>query len=613
MDTHAGPGQDSVHSCPRPDDSEIVRAPPNNSLVREANAEPPTPLPDLAGVVFMPLPGSGTLLRPQTLTPEHIRQWIDTANALAARYLTPFTPGPLTQTQVNFTRYETRELLRAIRELESRKAALAPTVNSTVESSLFLNRMNYRLRLGRLFRINDLPREILKEIFHYVVWSWPDPTRGHKSREAVAGVCTLWREMMLSDPNMWNVIWFKDDRGGCNIEKAKIWFQRSAAAHKWIRISDGREALPMSSETMREIVSTINEGWSTIKVLVVIIHHWEPCNILLDALNQVLKETEPMVLSRLEIHRTSHPYLSVGSNQPAADPPALFGGASVPSLRHFAIQGIHINWNTSILAHLTTFDMRRISLSHGPTLIQFRNVLASSPLLRKLVLDGAGPNYVGLPTDRTLPPIPLVHLKLLILVDVSAVFGVYTLSQFSAPNLRDLTLMNLTGENYGQLYRKMTGSFPGCKILTIYSAAMEISRTMDGREVMNPQLRTTMMKWLHSMPELEFLRLSLVDRHLLELFVSHWPEPPHEDAALIGPKIKILEFQSIEEQHLLPMMTERKAQGHPFQKVYIREPTAAQLAHNRLASIEGAMAPGGRVWVMRIGAKSPEELELQDS
>ncbi|KAH6917001.1 hypothetical protein BKA70DRAFT_319518 [Coprinopsis sp. MPI-PUGE-AT-0042] len=610
MENNAGPSQEPVGSYSRPlDGPSLADLPP----LRGATAEPPTPLPDLAGVVFMPLPGSGTLLRPQTLTQEHIRQWIDTANALAGRYLEPFEPGPLTQTQINYTRYETQELLRAIRELERRKAALAPAVNSTVESSLFLNRMNYRLRLGRLFRINDLPREILKEIFHYVVWSWPDPTRGHKSREAVAGTCTLWREMMLADPNMWNVIWFKDDSGGCNIEKAKLWFQRSAAAHKWIRISDGREAHPMTSENMREIVSTINTSWSTVKVLVVILHHWDPCNILLAALQQVNREMEPMVLSRLEMHRTSHPYISVGSNQPALEAPSLFGGASVPTLRHFALQGIHINWNTSSLAHLTTFDLRRISLSHGPTLTQFRDILSSSPFLRKLVLDGAGPNYVGLPQDRTLPPIVLPRLKLLILVDVSAVFGVYTLSQIAAPNLRDLTLMNLTGENYGQLYRKMTGAFPGVKILTVYSASMEFSRTMDGREVMNPKLRAIMLKWLHSMPELTFLRLSIVDKHLLELFVSSWPEPQQPESVIIGPQVKILEFQSVEEQWLLPMMNTRKALGYPFQKVYIREPTAAQLAHNRLAAIEGAMAPGGRVWVMRIGAKSPEEIELQDS
>jgi len=71
--------------------------------------------------------------------------------------------------------------------------------------------------------------------------------------------------------------------------------------------------------------------------------------------------------------------------------------------------------------------------------------------------------------DEPILPIELPHLRTLVVADFTRQYAMYLFAQFNAPNVNDLTLMNLCGEDYLPLFLQLTSAFPKVKLLTAYS------------------------------------------------------------------------------------------------------------------------------------------------
>src|SRR6202030_2282743 len=104
---------------------------------------------------------------------------------------------------------------------------LAPTINDGLEVTYTELRVKRDMVYWRIFRINELPTEILANIFRYVVWSSPKPHVGVKFRLWITWVCRHWRRIAISDFTLWNAIWIRDVPPH---EQSLTWFERAGTA-----------------------------------------------------------------------------------------------------------------------------------------------------------------------------------------------------------------------------------------------------------------------------------------------------------------------------------------------------------------------------------------------
>ncbi|KAJ3709904.1 hypothetical protein C8R42DRAFT_534275, partial [Lentinula raphanica] len=254
-----------------------------------------------------------------------------------------------------------------------------------------------------------------------------------------------------------------------------------------------------------------------IRILIIILENWEPILSVLKWMSDYGKEgVRPLKIEQLEIHRTGSPYQwpSLVWRGTKFNPVnhsvflySLFGGKYVPELKCFTIDSVNIDWvNTTSLDNLQTLDLRRIPLDLGLTLSRFRQILASSPMLTKLSLDGVGP--AGDPTVvNNYRAIDLPHLHTLLLVNFAAPVHKNLVSHFTAPNLKDLTIFNFQGSNHGPFYEFMIGRFQKIKLLTLHQISCPV------------QILPVMIKWLDSMPLLAYVRVSALEHDILQAFL----------------------------------------------------------------------------------------------
>ncbi|EAU92814.1 hypothetical protein CC1G_01859 [Coprinopsis cinerea okayama7 len=558
------------------------------------------------------------LVEPVKLKASQIQQYIAMADKRTKMILDAWKIRVLTEEERQKCIEQTRHLVRVIRGLEAKKDEVAPLINPQLETTLFMARLEWRVTFGRVFRFHELPTEIISNIFHLVSWSASNPTLGQRARARITSVCRLWRKVALEDPTLWNVVWFK--YSGCeqDLQRASVWFDRAGDSPKDVRISDGGQQQPLPVQCMERILAQVSKKWTTIRILVVLVHNWDPALMILSSLRSVAQASEPMMMRRFELHRTGSPYVQVGVGyfpDGYRQPMPVFGGLHITTLEHFSLNGIHIDWNRSHLTNLTVLDLRRIALNKGPTLQQFRAMLTSSPLLRKLILDGAGPSLAGREQDP--PPIVLNNLRVLVLVDFSASYGTFLLSLFKAPYVRDLTLMNLVGEDYTPFFSAMTGEYREVRILTLYNSELRATvPSMDGPDTVDPRLINTVVRWLCLMPHITYLRIGTLRLNFFEIFLRYWNyakgnQPPSQIP--VSPRLEILEWQSMDTNVIGAWLTRRKQMGVPIKKLYIGEITASKIDQTQHEALTSALAPGGDIYLLRAGHKSPEEAAaLQD-
>ncbi|KAF8274157.1 hypothetical protein EI94DRAFT_1714845 [Lactarius quietus] len=436
-----------------------------------------------------------------------------------------------------------------------------------------------KVLLWRTFPFNSLPAEIIVNIFRYATWSTLNSFEGVLLRFRLTWICQHWRHIAIHDQTLWNTIWFKDPKIGYN--RSRLFFERAGTATLDLRIEDDNKTRvnpdqPMTGEEMQQIMDIVTTKSNQIRMLIVVVELWPPVLVLLDSLHRSSKSLRQF--ERVEIHRTGRPYRWDGPGYPLCDYDhalTLCNGRT-GLITSLCLNGLHLDWDKCPFANLTTLDLRRMPPDLGPSLKRFREMLKSSPNLRKLSLDGAGPVPPTHPTKRPVPPVLLPRLESFIIGDMPISFAVFCAGVIHAPGLRELTLLNLGGNDHAPLLQALTDKFPDLLILTLYCLNVAISASKE----------RVMAQWLLSMPKVKFLRIAGMQPHMFNIF-SHGRfhnrddiplDPgPEEKAATEAtgsripfcPHLEAIEVQHINTKDVIKLVRARIEFGVPLKKLYI--------------------------------------------
>ncbi|KAL0569496.1 hypothetical protein V5O48_012464 [Marasmius crinis-equi] len=547
--------------------------------------------------------------------------------ATIEHHLGSWNPHPLSRKEIDDIRQECSKLSLEVERLTASRPK-PPEMDQQLEQILWLKRLEYRIKYFRIFPINDLPNEIISNILRFVIWSAPNPTLGIQWRLQITWVCKQWRHAAISDPTIWNAVWFRD---APPFTRSLTWVERAGSAQLDLRINDN-DGRTYTDNDIKPLLVELQPKLSNIRMLILLFENWEPIFALLKWLEEAGRSGVEFNIERFELHRTGSPYIWPGMHfDPVGYGDALFtlfGGQKVPSLSYFTVNGVHLDWNKSVLENLTTLDLRRMPVTLCPSLHRFRELLRLSPRLEKLSLDGAGPS--GTPNPKHgLPVIECNHLKTLVVANFTVQYIHSIISHFNAPKLLDLTFMNLFQADYGPLYEYVTSRFPTVKLLTLYTIELLPS-------AVNPFVR-----WLNSMPNLTYLRAAALPPNVLGCFLYE-PEnlvrhpllkdqelasrmqirpdpsrsptanrrrrlPKAEDAKIVCPSLRVIECQRMEEGLLCDFGKSRQMMGVPVQKIYISPDMAKEMKHATYVECKKYFA---NINIIDIGAKTPEEEEL---
>ncbi|KAI0308142.1 hypothetical protein B0F90DRAFT_1813458 [Multifurca ochricompacta] len=413
-----------------------------------------------------------------------------------------------------------------------------------------------KILLWRLFPFNDLPVEIVINIFRYAVWSTHSSSGGVLSRFRLTWVCKRWRHIAVHDQTLWNTISIKDPK--ISYSRSKLFFERAGTTPLDLRIEDDSKTRvnsdrPMTGDDMQRIMDIFITKSGQIRVFIVIVEMWPPILVFLDTLH---KSSRPFrQLERVEIHRTGRPYRWDGPGYPLSEyqHALTLCNGDTRLVNNLCLNGIHLNWDKCRLANLTSLDLRRMPPDLGPSLERFREILESSPNLKKLSLDGAGPVQPTSAPRCPYPPVVLPKLESLVLGDTFIAYAIFCAGTIHAPNVREMTLLNLVGEDHAPLLKALTGKFPELLILTLY--CLNVQKI--------PQNGRIMAQWLLSMPKVKFMRVAAMKSHMFMPFLGDGrlhitddlplPPNPEEEAAILanGSRINVLpNLEAIEVQRI---------------------------------------------------------------
>ncbi len=430
-----------------------------------------------------------------------------------------------------------------------------------------------------MFPFNNLPVEIVVNIFRFAAWSTTNSPEGILLRFRLTWVCRRWRHIAVYDPTLWNTIWFKDVKLG--YQRSKLYFERAGTATLDLRIEDDDKSRlvpgrPMSGDDMNRILDILMMKSNQIRMLIVVVELWPPILVLLDRLHRLGSMRSLQQLERMEIHRTGRPYLWNGPGYPISDYKhalSLCNGQTQP-INYICLNGIHLDWDRSCLTNLTNLDLRRMPPDLGPSLERFRYMLESSPNLRKLSLDGGGPVNSAAYSYR---PVFLPRLESLALGDFPVTYAIFCAGIIHAPNVREITLLNLVGEDHAQLFKVLTGKFPELLILSLFS--VKIRKAAENAR--------TMVQWFLSIPKVKFMRIAGMETDMLDLFYvdgrfhirNDTPlMPPTEvrraiqangSPIILCPELEAIEVQQININSVVKFVSDRKNLEVPLRKLYI--------------------------------------------
>ena len=517
-----------------------------------------------------------------------------------------WVPRPYTLEERALYRQETHRYIALIKKLEAIQAQAAPVVNHVLEHQLFIARVDYRVKFSRLFRINDLPTEIVCNIFRFIIWSCVDHDRSIKLRLNLTWTCRHWRKIALEDPTLWSVIWFKDVP---YFTRSLAWLERSGRTPKDIRISDWGPSGPMDVDTLSKVLDRLIPRIAEIRALVIVLRSWDTVLYTLDQLRAARLVSSNLILERFELHRHGHAWIQPGPGyEPWKEAIPLLGGIPLPTLKSLSLSAIHVDWAATPLSNLSCLDLRQLPLNTAPTFEQFRAILRNSPRLSKLILDSAGPSYTG--RDLSVidyPPIPLPYLTSLAMADFKPAYGVYILSQFDAPNIRDLTILNMgPTDDYSAFYAHMTGRMTQLRVLTLFNG-----NYWPGNDYLPLSERLAVVKWLESTPEVSFLRFGGLGKCFLHAFVSDprtiVGERLYPQNRIVCPKLLYIEWQRQDPETVLQWIQHRKQIGCPVAKMYVNLDKPDRVFDPEIhRAMQASMAPGGQMLLLRPGVKAKE-------
>lgn len=450
------------------------------------------------------------------------------------------------------------------------------------EAALRTLRMEYCIVFCLTFRINDLPVELLTEIFRRTVWPSINVEVDARAAIRLTHVCRLWRSVAIFDSHLWNPVCFVDPK---RYERTFALMERAGSSGLDVRIRDSPEQ-PFTKGDMVALIDRIFFKLPSIRKLDVFIYGREAILPVILGLQRVPEFKVPMKLEHLEIHS----YLSPGVPLEFFPTYPLFGGAIIPSFRHLRLNGVNTLWDVQLLCRLTTLDLRRIAMQLLPSPGDFRAVLQGATGLAKLILDGAGPRYE--PYLPTLPPIQIPTLRILVLGGFSDLYAEYVLSYFRCPNVLDLTLMFPMNNVYTRLITTMITDckMPNVKILVLLKVPLR-------GPTITPELRTLLARWLETMPDITFVRLMQTSREIFDVLklepttlapdssasqtkIEEEEETVPQRKRVICPKVIYMDCQNdLEDVDIFfDWITHRRLMGYPLKKIWMSHGSVTKLS-----------------------------------
>ncbi|KIY67194.1 hypothetical protein CYLTODRAFT_12449 [Cylindrobasidium torrendii FP15055 ss-10] len=496
-------------------------------------------------------------------------------------------------------------------ELAQRFLTTLPAGDSRYRREAMLDIIGTRAELEsrrwRFFKINDLPTEIILHILKMVSNSPGDFVR---VRGAITSVCRLWRQLAIEDPTLWNGIMINTRNWARVFDRVGTWIERAQNTRLAIRFDDGHEVTnpdgtPHPSATheitdaeMAQLLNLLETKVFTTSNLIFLVRNWGPVLTFVEWLHKLASKGRPLLLERLELFRTGDLYLWPNENSIEGHDKVLFpliGGPVAPLLNWITLSGVHFDWKMSAVGHLTCLDLRRLPLELAPTKHIYHNMLKHSPLLTRMLLDGAGPQLPKGWQDEKLQPVALNQLKLLLLSNLSPQYVTNLLDCFTCPNLVDLQLICLRRVEYGPAYEQMHNRFNKVRLFSMF----EVDILPDSVE--------PFVRFLGTMTSVTYMRLTPPTnpigppggaevcfaydavtarplpgispellQHLLQYEAPFLDEVSSYDPE-VGPipslpNLKAIEVRNISSEGLHALLELRRLAGRPLSKTYAHEP-----------------------------------------
>jgi hypothetical protein len=383
----------------------------------------------------------------------------------------------------------------------------------------------------------------------------------------------LWSLIMFNDPPPYDRSLAFFERAGtapldlCIDRRNKEWNE----AHNNDRTLS-EDDHPYTPEMMGVLMDHLLRKIHLIRTLIVFLDTWPAALTVLSKLRDAGEA--PVCLKRFELHNTGRPLSRIGSifepvNHRGLN--SIVDRCVMPRLDYLALGGVHTDWNFTHISNLTVLDLRSLTWESSPTLVQFRNTLSACPNLCNLALSGAGPQWRhGGSYPPGLQPIELRSLTVFTLGDFSVNYALYCLETFRAPNLISLAVISMTRSDCGPLLEALTGRFPEVQVLTIHNVRLE--------QLVSNKIR--LINWLKSMPKVNFLKVGMVQQHVLRAFLEDsrkWDGSsvniyaPKTDIIPLCPNLKLLGYHSLHLDWITTFIDERRKMGVPLKKLFILE------------------------------------------
>ncbi|PPQ65357.1 hypothetical protein CVT26_000072 [Gymnopilus dilepis] len=493
-------------------------------------------------------------------------------------------PRPLSAVEIEFELSRTRWFVANIQELYRtiQRFGKQSDKGKDAASQVRLLYITYRRYFGRVFRINDLPLEILVSIFRLIADPITHSNLDIQRRNAITSVCRHWRSVALDDGTLWGILRFSKPVA---YEQCFEYFKRAKSSPLTVHVSDTPEEA-LTVETARSLTERLFTKLPCIRVFRAIVQQPDTALYFMRSLSCIGEQGIPTIMERLEIiQKTVRPAAQANLNH---QPVVLFGGAYLPSLRHLGVGGLPVNFETCVLKDLDTLELSWMFVGDSPAV--FQSVLRKSPNLSKLSLDNAGPRSP--PSCRGPAPVSLPRLETLAIVNYGLEYTLFILSQFTAPNVVELNLCQIHTREPSRIFDQLVGKFPAVKSLTLNCFA-QVVRLEDGPSI---------AQWLRTMPLLVYLRLVNVSENFLLPFLydAKTLRLPTSNVPLnikhsICPKLKYLEihYSSPMKMPTTPNIPNwflhRLTLGFPLWKCFIDSDTLDTLGPDKLNSLKEAL------------------------
>lgn len=390
--------------------------------------------------------------------------------------------------------------------------------------------------------VECLPAEILVMVFQ--AGSKMETNVGLPFAMLVASVSRRWRDVALNTPTIWTNLQI-------SLGKPRRWVTLALdrSQNRLLDITiDGRASCTPSTIAVVSYMSLVCLHMHRWRRFNLIAHHRD----VVLAVSEVLADAQSPSLQDLRLSLTGS---GPAGNQEVAVPRILEGG--VPSLVSVRFDSVALPWRNPPLTGLSTLDIRWLWNRTRLAYSQFRDLLAASPALTKLILRG---KHVELRPGSEYEPICLPALRYL---ELSGDNVCRMCSLLITPALETLTLVNVDESEFREFVGWLPFAGPRYGALQSLSFVNVATCTLTG-EFTSAFSTITQLSIVNSNADqfLELLRTKQSDRDAcITPGMLIWPRLKH---------ITLLDDANYDK--LYGMVAERAAMSTPLQRLILHAP-----------------------------------------